>query len=248
MVNVCTTLGNVRDLLVDDGSIWVSIDDNEGHYLKVLMDEVFGRNNFIATVVWQSRYSRCNDASLQFPITLFMYIPAILNYGKNPGTDCNAQKNKHLNTQIPIMTNEALGVPFLGMHPTFDLILPIQLLHQLVKFECLLRAGVVSNRDQWLEIVASGLAYFGKSGDDHQLLNNSLKDAPSIVPNTWWSMKKLEIQTRQEEGQALFDEANIFATPKPEQLMRRVIQIATNENDLVLDSFLGFRNNCRRCS
>jgi len=47
----------LRDLLSDDGSIWVSIDDNEGHYLKVMMDEVFGRNNFLATVVWQKRTS-----------------------------------------------------------------------------------------------------------------------------------------------------------------------------------------------
>lgn len=54
----------LRELMSEEGSIWVNIDDNEGHYLKVLMDEVFGRNKFIASVVWQSRYSRSNDASL----------------------------------------------------------------------------------------------------------------------------------------------------------------------------------------
>jgi len=52
----------LRDLLADDGSIWVSIDDNEGHYLKVLMDEVFGRNNFVANVIWKKRYAPSNDA------------------------------------------------------------------------------------------------------------------------------------------------------------------------------------------
>ena len=53
----------LRDLLAEDGSIWVSIDDHEAHYLKVVMDEVFGRDNFIANFVWQKKYTRANDAT-----------------------------------------------------------------------------------------------------------------------------------------------------------------------------------------
>ena len=52
----------LREFLSEDGSIWVSIDDNEGHYLKVVMDEVFGRRNFVANVVWQKKYAPANDA------------------------------------------------------------------------------------------------------------------------------------------------------------------------------------------
>jgi adenine-specific DNA-methyltransferase len=52
----------LRDLLAEDGSIWISIDDREGHYLKVVMDEVFGRRNFIATVIWQKIHARNNTA------------------------------------------------------------------------------------------------------------------------------------------------------------------------------------------
>src|SRR5690606_16702353 len=52
----------LRELLCEDGSIWVSIDDNEGHYLKVMMDEVFGRRQFVANVIWQKKYARQNDA------------------------------------------------------------------------------------------------------------------------------------------------------------------------------------------
>ena len=55
----------LRDLLADDGSIWVNIDDNEGHYLKVVMDEVFGRDNFIANFVWQKKYTRANDGDVR---------------------------------------------------------------------------------------------------------------------------------------------------------------------------------------
>jgi adenine-specific DNA-methyltransferase len=54
----------LREFLREDGSIWVTIDDNEGHYLKVLMDEVFGRGSFVASCVWQKRYSRENRESI----------------------------------------------------------------------------------------------------------------------------------------------------------------------------------------
>lgn len=54
----------LRDLLAENGSIWVSIDDNEGHYLKVIMDEVFGRRRFISNIIWQKRTSRENRAAV----------------------------------------------------------------------------------------------------------------------------------------------------------------------------------------
>src|SRR5437667_3801438 len=53
---------DLRDLLAEDGSIWISIDDNEGHYLKVVADEIFGRKNFVANVVWQKIFSPKNTA------------------------------------------------------------------------------------------------------------------------------------------------------------------------------------------
>ncbi|NLZ42324.1 MAG: site-specific DNA-methyltransferase, partial [Comamonadaceae bacterium] len=52
----------LRELLAEDGSIWVTIDDNEGHYLKLLMDEVFGRRNFVSNAVWQKKYTVANDS------------------------------------------------------------------------------------------------------------------------------------------------------------------------------------------
>lgn len=76
----------LRDLLADDGSIWVSIDDNEGHYLKVIMDEVFGRKNFIASPVWQKRHSRENREAIgdvHEYIVVYAKIPARFKVERN---------------------------------------------------------------------------------------------------------------------------------------------------------------------
>jgi len=72
----------LRNLLAEDGSIWVSIDDNEGHYLKVIMDEVFGRRNFLAEVIWQKRTSRENRAAIG------QAHDTVLAYGKMPAVEC----------------------------------------------------------------------------------------------------------------------------------------------------------------
>lgn len=69
----------LRDLLAEDGSIWVSIDDNEGHYLKVLMDEVFHRANFVTTVIWQKADSPRNSARQFSSDHDYIYV-----YSKNP--------------------------------------------------------------------------------------------------------------------------------------------------------------------
>jgi adenine-specific DNA-methyltransferase len=94
--------------------------------------------------------------------------------------------------------------------------------------------------DQWLEIVKAGLAYFGKSGDGAPSFKQYLNDAAKIVPNTWWPHEEAgHTDEAKKEGQALFGKDSTFATPKPERLLERILTIATNPGDLVLDSFAG---------
>ena len=96
----------LRELLREDGSIWVTIDDNEGHYLKVLMDEVFGRKNFVASCVWQKRYSRENNTSRIPTITCFC------TRGTKrpcPLASCNAPKTRSLLLKILTLTPEDHG-------------------------------------------------------------------------------------------------------------------------------------------
>ena len=94
--------------------------------------------------------------------------------------------------------------------------------------------------DQWLDLVASGRAYFGKSGDGAPSFKQYLSDAGAIVPNTWWSHDEAgHTDEAKKEGQALFGKDDTFATPKPERLLKRIIEIATNPGEIVLDSFAG---------
>jgi len=231
----------LRDLLAEEGSIWVSIDDNEGHYLKALMDEVFGRKKFIATVVWQSRYSRSNDASLSNShnfILVYSPDPDVWKTKRNRLPRSEKQAAQYSNPD-----NDERGpwraipwdAPNLRPNLTYPITTPTGKVRMPPPGRCWSRT-----EDQWLEIVEAGLAYFGKSGDGAPSFKQFLQDASAIVPNTWWNHEETgHTDEAKKEIQALFGDENIFATPKPERLIQRVIQIATNPGDLVLDSFLG---------
>lgn len=231
----------LRKLLHADGSIWVQCDDNEQAYLKVLMDEVFGRASFLATIVWQSRYSRSNDASLSLSHNF------ILAYSLNP------DRWKIVRNRLP-RTEEQAGqytnpdsdprgpwraIPWDAPNLRPNLSYPITTPSGRVRLpppgRCWSRT-----EEQWLEIVKSGLAFFGRSGDGAPSFKQFLKDAPAIVPNTWWPHEETgHTDEAKKEVNSLFGQENSFATPKPERLLRRVIEIASNPGDLVLDSFAG---------
>jgi adenine-specific DNA-methyltransferase len=93
---------------------------------------------------------------------------------------------------------------------------------------------------QWLEIVDAGLAYFGKSGDGAPSFKQFLEESSAIVPNTWWQHEDAgHTDEAKKEISTLFGRNNSFDTPKPERLLHRILHIATNPGDLVLDSFAG---------
>lgn len=228
-------------LLSDEGSIWVHCDDNEQAYLKVMMDEVFGRDTFIATVVWEGRYSRSNDASLSLSHNF------ILVYARNPDrwkqvrnrlARTDEQAGQYKNTDgDPRGPWRAIpwDAPNLRPNLTYPITTPSGKVRMPPEGRCWSRT-----EDQWLEIVAQGLAYFGKSGDGAPSFKRFLSEASEIVPNTWWPHEETgHTDEAKKEGHALFGKDSVFATPKPERLMHRIISIATNPGDIVLDSFAG---------
>jgi adenine-specific DNA-methyltransferase len=226
-------------LLRPDGSLWVHYDDNEQAYLKVMMDEIFGRSSFIATVVWENRYSRSNDASLSSSHNF------ILVYSPNPDQwklirnrlpRSEEQAGQYKNTD-----NDPRGpwraIPWDAPNIRPNLTYPIKTPSGRT---CLPGRHWSRTEDQWIKLVESGLAYFGKSGEGVPSFKQFLKDASAIVPNTWWSHEDAgHSDEAQKEIVALFGNENVFATPKPERLMHRILAIATNPGDLVLDSFGG---------
>ena len=231
----------LRELLGEDGSIWVTIDDNEGHYLKVLMDEVFGRGNFVATCVWQSRYSRSSDTSISISHN-FVHC-----YSVNPSNWKNVrnrlQRTELQEKQFNNPDGDPLGawraIPWDAPNIRANLSYPITTPSGKVRLpppgRCWSRT-----EQQWNELVASGLAYFGRNGAGAPSFKQYLTNSPPIVPNTWWGHEEAgHTDEAKKEIVMLFGSDNVFDTPKPERLLQRILHIATNEDDLILDSFLG---------
>jgi adenine-specific DNA-methyltransferase len=242
-------LGLVRDrleiikrLLSDDGSLWITIDDNECHYLKVLCDEVFGRGNFVANVVWQKKYTIANDARwlsnnhdhiLVYAKQKAEWKPQKLprtakmnaryknpdNHPKGPwqATPLHAKSGSEKNKRFSyVFKNGVVWTPPPGTYPRFS-------------EESLRRMD--ENQEIW----------FGKDGTATPYRKTFLCDVngegtPS--PTVWLHTDVGNNHEAREEVKRI-DPRNPFDTPKPERLLQRVIALATQPGDLVLDAFAG---------
>ncbi len=231
----------IRDLLAPDGSVWVHLDDSEMAYCRVLMDEVFGRANFVATVVWQKVYAPKNSArhlSVDQDYVLVYardgetWRPAPLprtaemdSAYRNPDSDPRGPwkpgdlvANKPYSLGVYPVTTPS-GRVVAGPPPGRYWRVSLQRLNEL---------------DQDSRI------WWGQSGDNIPALKRFLSEVGERVPQTLWSYAEVgHNQTGKNEIQALFNGVPPFATPKPERLLERVIHIATNPGDVVLDCFAG---------
>lgn len=231
----------LRDLLAEDGSIWITIDDNESHYLKVLMDEIFGRGSFISSISWQSRYSRSNDSIISLShntIHLYAKDPNRWKHVRKrlPRTDSQSKQYKNLDND-PRGPWRAIpwDAPNIRENLSYAITTPTGAVRYPPQGRCWSRT-----EEQWLKLVEEGLAYFGKSGSGAPSFKSFLNDAPGIIPNTWWPHEEAgHTDQAKKELHALFGREDTFGTPKPERLIERIINISTDQDDLVLDSFLG---------
>jgi adenine-specific DNA-methyltransferase len=233
----------LRELLREDGSIWVTIDDNEGHYLKVLMDEVFGRGNFVANVVWQKRVSPANDATHfssdhdniivfakqkgSWALNRLERTELQNSYYKNPDNDHRGDWNSVTYTGNKTRLERPNLYYGIRNPNTNEMVFPPETLTW--------RYG----EETHLKNEKENLLYWGKNGDSKApRMKMFLESASAVVPRSVWSAADAgSTQLSMTEQKILF--ANAFGTPKPELLLQRILNIATNEGDLVLDSFLG---------
>ena len=237
----------MRDLLAANGSIWVCIDDNEAHYLKVIMDDVFGRDNFVATIIWQKKYAVSNDHKSIAPMHDY-----VLVYRKSeawqrnllPRTEDKDRQYRFEDSRGTFRLSDytcnktaeerpnlyyAIRQPFTG-----DEVWPS-------------RTRVWAyGREQHIKQDVDGLVYWGKDGlaktPSFKRYKHLLKHS-GIVPQTLW-MHEFAGHTDEsrKEVRAVLSTVSLvddFLTPKPERLMKRILEVATNPGDLVLDSFLG---------
>jgi adenine-specific DNA-methyltransferase len=233
----------LRTLLRDDGSIWISIDDNECHYLKVLCDEVFGRTNFVGTVIWEKRYSPQNAVKWFSESHDF-----ILVYSKNKSKwyPNLLERSDEMNARYRNLDNDPRGAwkpadaTAQGGHGTksqfYVLTAPNGKQHTLPNGRCWVYTEPV-----FKQMIADNRIWFGASGNNVPAVKRFLSEVKQgTACQTIW--KHVEVGHNQEAKKeiiALFGAVNLFDTPKPERLIERILTLATRPGDLVLDSFLG---------
>ena len=233
----------IRRLLSDDGSLWITIDDNEAHYLKVLCDEVFGRNAFVSSIVWENFYGRSNAAAISPSHNyVLVYAPMGLDWKRVrrllPRDEKSASKYTNPDADPrgpwrlgPIFAAEERheGLMYTITTPSGRQIRPPKGSHwRMVE-------------DEFWRLVEDRRISFGATGDNVPAIKLYLNEVQSgLVPRTWWPHTDVgHSQEAKREVQALFPDIVPFDTPKPERLLRQVIEIATSPGDLVLDSFAG---------
>jgi len=234
----------IRRLLAEDGSLWITIDDNEAHYLKVLCDEIFGRSNFVASMVWEKDSGRKNDTDVSSShdyVLLFARNREIWRKTRNMLDRTDEQIKRYQNPD-----NDPRGVWRQGADGTAksggeSLLYPITLPSGRVVTPPSGNYWRFS-RSTFEAALADGRVYFGKDGNRLPVIKKYLTDIQDgIVPKTWWPAEEVgsNQEARRDHLRKLLPDIEPFATPKPERLIRRVLDISTNLGDLVLDSFAG---------
>ena len=229
----------LRELLSEDGSIWVSIDDNEGHYLKVIMDEVFGRQNFVDTVIWEKADLPRNSAR-----QLSSDHDYILVYATNENwSPTRLPRTEAANSIYANPDNDDRG-PWLPGDPyankpyskgLFSIEGPTGRTFRPPEG----RYWRISE-ERLRQLDSEGRVWWGPNGSARPSIKRYLNEVADLVPRTLW--KKDDVgsnRTSKNEMRQLFPAEASFGTPKPERLIERVLRVATNPGDLVLDSFLG---------
>lgn len=229
-----------KEMLSEDGSIWINLDDGEVHYCKILCDEVFGRENFVANVIWHKKNVVQNDAKyfnqnhdhiLVIAKNKDKWSPNLLgrteemdNRYANPDNDprgnwtsvaLQAKSGSDKNIYEITFDNGVTWKPVAGTYPRL-------------------------NKESLLKAYKEGRLWFGKNGTSVPRLKKYLTEVKDgLVPNTIFTNDDCgSTQMGKEELKKLMEE-NIFATPKPEKLLKRILEVATSENELVLDFFGG---------
>lgn len=235
----------LREFLAEDGSIWVTIDDNEGHYLKVLMDEMFGRSNFVANVVWQKRYSRENREAIgdvHDHLLVYAKSPDVFKATRNRIALDEKQAKIYRNPDNPEETDSSKrwrGLPMTaqGYRPNqmYVIVAPNGKEHKPPPGRCW-----STIESEYIKLKEQGRIYWGKDGNAQPSVIRFLSEVEGLVPWTWWTHEEVgHTDEAKKEANILFGGDISFGTPKPERLIQRIIHISTNPGDLVLDSFLG---------
>lgn len=229
-----------REFLSENGVIFVSIDDNEQAYLKILMDEVFKRDNFVATIIWEKKYSPQNDAKW-----FSDNHDNILVFAKNKNTwrPNLLQRTEEQNKRYKNLDNDPRGdwkssdlsVKTYSKEYDYPITTPSGKQIQLPAGR-----SWMTNKTRMQELINDNRIWFGKNNDAVPSLKRFLSEVKDgITPLTIWFRK--DVGDNQEGKQELLKlmPENSFQTPKPSRLIKHILNLATNPNDIILDFHAG---------
>ena len=229
------------NLLSEDGSIWISIDDDEQAYLKILCDEVFRRKSFVSSMVWQKRTSPDMRAVISDGhdyILVYAKDKEVFKNKRNklPLSEEQAQSYKNPdNDPRGLWTSADYTAQGYRPNQMYEITTPSGRKYSPPEGKCWKNIESV-----FLELVADNRIWFGPEGNAMPRRKTFLSEHDGVIPWTWWTNKEVgHNQEAKKEILALFGSSNVFDTPKPERLIERIIHIASNPGDVVLDSFLG---------
>jgi len=234
----------VKQLLREDGSVWISIDDSELHYLKVACDSVFGRSNFVATIIWERRTTRENRRAFSKNheyLLVYAAHAALWTKKRNDMPMTLDVRGRYRNPDNdPRGPWQSISANVQDGHATpqqfYALRSPGGKIHHPPKGRCW-----VHTKSRMLQEIAKNNIWFGKDGNGAPRIKSFLSDRTrGVTPETLW--RAVDVGTTAEAKKELielFDEKTLFDTPKPERLMHRILSVSTDAGDLVLDAYLG---------
>lgn len=231
----------LRRLLSEDGSIWISLDDNEAHYCRVLCDEIFGRSNFAANIVWQKRLQPDNrkvlGAGHDYILVYakdYSKFRSTVNTLEMSSKQRSAYKNPDDDPRGPWVAADYMAK---GYRPNqmYTITTPSGKEYKPREGSCWRNVEEV-----YLQLQREGRIWYGKDGSGKPRKKTYLSESQGHVAWSWWPNSEVgHNQEAKKEVNALFGVTDSFETPKPERLLQRIIHLVTNPGDLVLDSFAG---------
>ncbi|MDB6256337.1 site-specific DNA-methyltransferase [Lactobacillus amylovorus] len=232
-----------KRLLSKDGSIWITLDNTELNYLKVLADSILGRENFITTIAWRSSDNSNNDAKqfsndfneiLVYSLAGSSWLP---NKVKRSLSQSKHYSNPNNDPRGPWFDGNPLGSPNYRENLIYDIKAPNgNVIHPP-------KNGWRWSKETLKEKMKTGEIYFNKDFTNIKRKTYLYEQSPLPPSNLWFDLE-ITGHNRQakNEQKVLFkekDKDKLFSTPKPEKLLEQIIHIGSDENDLVLDFFMG---------
>jgi adenine-specific DNA-methyltransferase len=228
----------IRDLLAPDGTVWLHLDDAEMHRARSVLDEVFGPDHFVGTIIWQKADTVRNDAR-RFSVSH----DYLLVYGAPDWTANRLPRTGKMDQIYKNPDNDPRGTWLAGtlISPSyrssgdFDVVTPGGKVHPPPK-----DTSWRVPRETFDQLLADNRIWFGKNGTATPQRKLFLSEAKERVVDTIWDVKEVGGNRQSKaEIKKLFPSLEPFATPKPERLLGRILHIASEPGDIVLDCFLG---------